>query len=428
MTEAPSYHQVAGDPGLVLMVRSSALVRLGAEAAALLQRGDPRMLEALRPLDRPSAAAAAHEPRAPRAVSLNVATSCNLGCAYCYADRGAFRGPRRPGMSAATMRAAVDRLVSSNAGGRVTLGFIGGEPFANPGLVHEAVAYARSRAAAEGAGIGFSVTTNGTLLRDADVALLRDNAFTVTVSIDGSAAVHDRVRPAAGGGATHARAVAAILPLLRDPGGARVSARATLTRLDLGVARIVADLRAIGFEEVGVSPLRTGPRPDLALRNEDWGVLLVAMREAAAAEWNSLLGGARPAFANLTVALREIAVGASRSLPCGAADNYVSVSAEGTYSACHRTIDDERFALGDVGSGLSQDVRRTFLAERHVDRQEPCRTCWARYLCGGGCHAEVAEAGRDGCDYVRGWLETCLRYYDAALRVRPDLLHEEASS
>jgi hypothetical protein len=37
----------------------------------------------------------------------------------------------------------------------------------------------------------------------------------------------------------------------------------------------------------------------------------------------------------------------------------------------------------------------------------------------------VIAAGRDGCDYVRGWLDTCLRYYDAAFDARPDLFAEE---
>ena len=48
---------------------------------------------------------------------------------------------------------------------------------------------------------------------------------------------------------------------------------------------------------------------------------------------------------------------------------------------------------------------------RHVHRQEPCRSCWARYLCGGGCHHEVISRGRPACDYIRGWLHYCLEAY-----------------
>ena len=57
-----------------------------------------------------------------------------------------------------------------------------------------------------------------------------------------------------------------------------------------------------------------------------------------------------------------------------------------------------------------------WLAARHVHRQEPCRSCWARYLCGGGCHHEVMRRGRPACDYIRGWLHYCLEAY---LRLSP---------
>ena len=50
-------------------------------------------------------------------------------------------------------------------------------------------------------------------------------------------------------------------------------------------------------------------------------------------------------------------------------------------------------------------------AERHVDRQEPCRSCWARYLCGGGCYHEVERRGRIACDYIRDWLTFCIASY-----------------
>ena len=101
------------------------------------------------------------------------------------------------------------------------------------------------------------------------------------------------------------------------------------------------------------------------------------------------------------------------------------MSAQGGYFTCHRTIDDEKFSLGTTSAGLSQARRERFLSARHVDRQEPCRTCWARYLCGGGCHAEVLSAGRSGCNYIRGWLEYCLQFYDRALRERPELFSQE---
>jgi uncharacterized protein len=109
-------------------------------------------------------------------------------------------------------------------------------------------------------------------------------------------------------------------------------------------------------------------------------------------------------------------------LPCGAAAGYVSLGADGGYFTCHRAVDDPRYRIGDLAGGLDQAARARFLDTRHVDRQEPCRSCWARYLCGGGCHVEVLAAGRTGCDFIRGWLDYCLALYDCVLMERPDLL------
>jgi uncharacterized protein len=58
-----------------------------------------------------------------------------------------------------------------------------------------------------------------------------------------------------------------------------------------------------------------------------------------------------------------------------------------------------------------------------VHRQEPCRNCWARYMCGGGCHHEVIHRGRPACNYIRGWLHYCLQAYIRLLERCPEYFH-----
>jgi len=200
-----------------------------------------------------------------------------------------------------------------------------------------------------------------------------------------------------------------------------VTARATVTRRDLRVLERIDALLAAGFGEVGVSPLRTSPVTGLALQEQDWPIFLDEMMRAGEAEWTQLQNQGNLRFSNLAVSLKQLHAGYCKPLPCGSAASYVSVSARGEYFTCHRTVDDPRYSLGSTKQGLSSDQRESFLRARHVDRQEPCRSCWARYLCGGGCHAEVLKAGRSGCDYIRGWLEYCMRFYNRALREFPSL-------
>jgi uncharacterized protein len=417
----PRIHLLPGDPPLVFVVEGSQLFETTPEffeelssdtrvpKATVLDRvrvASPRPAECVLPL--------------PTAISLNVAQACNLSCSYCYADEGRFGG-RATMMSQEVARAAIDRLLKHSDGQRVTVGFIGGEPFLNRNLLYWAVEYTVARAKEIGATVGFSVTTNGTLLTRDDVDLLRSHAFAISVSLDGGAEVNDRDRRSRGGESAFELSLERLRPLLQAPGRAKISARATVTRRDLRVLERIEALVAVGFCEVGVSPLRTSPVAGLALEERDWPVFLDQMVRASEAELQELpqLGHLR--FSNLAAAFKQLHAGYCKPLPCGSAASYVSVGARGEYFTCHRTVDDPRYKLGNITEGLSSGLREDFLRTRHVDMQQPCRSCWARYLCGGGCHAEVLSAGRSGCDYIRGWLEYCLRTYNRVLQEFPSL-------
>ncbi|HMG86546.1 MAG TPA: radical SAM protein [Terracidiphilus sp.] len=417
----PPIHLLPGDPPMVFLVEGSRLFETTPEYFDELSNNPENVQRELIESLRVRNANPAQLPLpAPTAISLNVAQSCNISCSYCYADEGRFGGHELM-MSRDVASASIDRLLESNHGQRVTVGFIGGEPFLNRPLIHWTVDYATNRAKEVGATVGFSVTTNGTLLNSEDLDLLRAHSFAVSVSLDGGSEVNDRERHSRNGESVFERSVERLRPLLRLPGRARITARATITRLDMRILERITPLFESGFSEVGVSPLRTSPREELALRHDDWPVFLGEMVRAAEDELQQLphLGTLR--FSNLAIALKQLHAGYCKPLPCGSVANYVSVSARGEYFTCHRTVDDPRFFLGNTSRGLLSEPRIEFLRARHVDTQQPCRGCWARYLCGGGCHAEVLSAGRSGCDYIRGWLDYCLRTYNLVLREHPSL-------
>ena len=202
----------------------------------------------------------------PQSISLNVSNRCNLSCVYCYASGGNFQGAQDTPMTWDLAKAAVDRLLAgASRDAPVTIGFLGGEPFANRALIHDTVRYASGEGARLGFDVRFSVTSNATLLREEDIALLRRHPFAVTVSIDGSPAQHDqqrpRVRTGLGSWSLMAKRVA---PLLAYPGSAKLAARATVTRDDLDVARRIEAITSLGFPEVGVSPLRVAANADFS--------------------------------------------------------------------------------------------------------------------------------------------------------------------
>jgi uncharacterized protein len=354
----------------------------------------------------------------PQSISLNVSHTCNLGCSYCYAEQGGFGGKQSSSMSWDVARAAVDRLFALAETGPITIGFLGGEPFLNRALIHRVVTYASDLGNSTRRDVRFSVTTNGTMLSADDISLFRRNRFAVTISIDGGAEIQDLQRPMRTGKSSFAALRTAITPLLESPGMARVAARSTVLRSNLLLRERFAVLTELGFPEVGFSPLRQPLESPSAFTAGDWPQYLKELSSLASEQSNAALKGESIRLSNLAIALKQLKRGFSMPFPCSAGGGYFSVSSDGNWFACHRAIGDQAYHMGD-NSGLDSARRREFLQTRHVEAQVDCQRCWARYLCAGGCHQEAAARTTPSCDFIRGWLEHCIRIYGELLEKRP---------
>jgi uncharacterized protein len=209
---------------------------------------------------------------------------------------------------------------------------------------------------------------------------------------------------------------------------AQVSARVTVTRENLAIGETLDALLAIGFRGVGFSPMLKSPRNAGEMAAAELDRFLVEMTACGRKCEQQLAAGEHCGFLNLLTALQQIHRGTHRPYPCGAGAAYVAASADGALYACHRFVGDARAAMGTVADGVDARRQSEWLAARHVHRQEPCRSCWARYLCGGGCHHEVIGRGRVGCDYIRGWLQFCLQAYVRLLGARPNLFALETAA
>lgn len=355
-----------------------------------------------------------------RALSLAVAQKCNLGCTYCYAQGGSFGGPATS-MALSTALASVDLLFGDVAAGeRVNLSFLGGEPLMNRPVIRAATDHARAIAADRGVDVTFSITTNGTQLTVDDGDFFEKHGFAVTVSLDGAGAVHDQLRPFRSGRGSFDRVIERVTPLLERQRRMQVSARVTVTPANLELKETLDAFVALGFHSVGFSPLLRSPTGSHELGSTELAAMLDGMVSCGAEFERRVVVGQRYPFANAVNAMREIHRGTHRPYPCGAGAGYLGVSASGELAACHRFVGDDDGALGDLVDGVDRARQARWLRERHVHRQEPCRSCWARYLCGGGCHHEVIARGRPACDYIRGWLHWCLGAYARLAQRRPD--------
>jgi uncharacterized protein len=345
------------------------------------------------------------------AFSLAVAQKCNLGCTYCYAQQGEFGAPAK-NMDLAQAERAVDLLINgAEPGARLNLSFLGGEPLVNRPVLQAATLRASELAKQRGLSITFSITTNGTLLTEADADFFETHGFAVTISLDGLREAHDALRPYKGGRGSFDNVMRNVAPLLSRQRRMQVSARVTVTPKNLELRKTLDAFVAAGFHSVGFSPMLSAPNGNGEMQADDLEIMLGEMIDCGREFERRSLAGERYPFANMLNAMREIRRGTHRPYPCGAGAGYLGVSADGELSACHRFVGDEEGAMGSLVDGIDLTRQAKWLAERHVHRQEPCRSCWARYLCGGGCHHEVIGRGRPACDYIRGWLHYCLEAY-----------------
>lgn len=362
------------------------------------------------------------------ALSLAIAQKCNLGCTYCYASQGDFGGPSK-NMSLATALKSVELLINGAApGDRVHLTFLGGEPLANRAGLREATEHAARLAAERGVKIGYALTTNGTLLTEADGEFFEKHGFAVTISLDGLREQHDRQRPFKDGRGSFDQIMDRVKPLLVMQRQMQVSVRATVTPDNLQLREGLDHFLALGFHSVGFSPLLRSSNNQGELGADELAAMLEAMVECGLEFEKRVASGQRYAFTNVVNAMRELHKGTHRPYPCGAGAGYLGVSADGQLAACHRFVGDEAGAMGDLENGIDRTKQNIWLAERHVHRQSPCNGCWARYQCAGGCHHEVIARGRPACDYIRGWLLYCLQAYGRLLHRVPEYFQGDQPS
>ncbi len=423
-TSSSALAHVSGN--LLLMAENAAIYEIESEdvsaIAEALENGDTAAREVLGQigLDAPVAVPPpTPELNSVKALALTVSQTCNLACSYCYASGGNFGGSDTR-MSWDVAKRAVDRLIADTIpGGAIKIAFMGGEPMVARELIEQVVAYANQVAATRAISAGYSLTTNGTLITPHDAEFFARHQFAITVSLDGGRAVNDVLRPTRGGGGSFDRVAKRMQPLFELKDRLSLSARVTVTPENLDLRSVVADIAALGFSSVGFSPMITSPTGSGALSGNQFDTLLEAMTECGDEWMAATLAGEHHAFANLATVLGELHRGKPRSHGCGAVRDYLAVDASGEYSACHRFVRDPQGRMGNLDSGIDHVARVDFLSARSVEKQTPCSSCWARRLCGGGCHQEVLHAGRPACHFVRGWLDYGLRSYGQLLSRQP---------
>lgn len=347
-----------------------------------------------------------------KSFSLSVAQTCNLGCTYCYAEQGTF-GSKPDNMQLEVALNSVDQLFSDAIQGEhYTLAFMGGEPLFNRDVLYKATAYACEKAQQLGITIGFTITTNATLIRPEDLYFFNTYHFTVTVSIDGVGESHNQLRPYVSGKGSFEKVKDKVLSLVNYPNrNYKVFARATITPKNMQVMETLKGFQKLGFDSIQFSPMLNSPNGKEQLTEEEIDNLLIEFKKCGDYFEDEFKNKRLVPFQNILSTLSQIHSYQKQSYPCGAGGSYMSVSAKGELYACHRFVNDENGLMGNIQVGLNENKQAEWLSSKQLSAQVDCSSCWARNLCAGSCHHEVMYRGRPACNYIRGWIDYCLGLY-----------------
>lgn len=157
-------------------------------------------------------------------VLLKVASRCNLDCSYCYVyhmgDENWRTLPKRMAADTQELVVAELRALMRAQGWPFSIVLHGGEPLLL-GLPRLESLFKALRDAL-GDACGTSIQTNGVLITNAVLDLCAAHNVTLSVSLDGPSAVHDRFRVDLRQRPTHAQVVAGLQRLQSHPAAERL--------------------------------------------------------------------------------------------------------------------------------------------------------------------------------------------------------------
>ena len=340
-------------------------------------------------------------------VILELTEVCNLACTYCYEQN---RVSKNPVMSSLLARSAVTQLLCEK--GRV--GFYGGEPLLNFDTLFSVVSFL------QGQGISFSLTTNGSLLTKEIADFLALHNFSVILSLDGPASIHDSRRRTCTGKDSFA-AVFQGLSLLKLSGVKHVVLRSTFCPGDTDLLERVTYLNSLcdlGYADgVSIEPTCLCSS-SCSTKSEEWTEASIQKLDfqfedivlwAAARKKQGL----PVRFHSLTLFSDRLKDDAFHFSECGAGSGMVLVSTSGDLYACHRKGDTR---IGSLVPGVDKEQQRKWLLHS-ITSCSDCLQCKLFGVCGGICkeqslqrHGNLLHADAIGCAFRKLWIKHALTY------------------
>lgn len=322
-------------------------------------------------------------------IVLFITEQCNLRCIYCYEQcNNQQRQYSTKSISFDTFKKTFGLFIEESDRKHISISFFGGEATLYPEIIKEIVLYCNENIKSLDKTVSYSLTTNGMLLTPDFIDFINEHGFSLVVSCDGPEEIQDAQRVNKSGIGNYKKLMDNLRLLLQKLGPERITIRSTMTSISLDIEKIFNHFIDMGFISISIEPaIFPSDNPYYVTETA-----LIRCFEDFAQTYCELKKQ-RPElhFFLFEQLIKRVKVASPLTKQCGIGSGSITIAPDGKIYPCQRLVGYEEMCLGNVSKGIENKSLKTSLANSYVYTKEECTSCWAKYICGGGCPAESYE-------------------------------------
>lgn len=346
-----------------------------------------------------------------KTLTINVTQICNLHCHYCAAGGdGTYGDPVRQISVEKTLPQIKFFLEQLPPGSPFHIIFLGGEPLLYPEAIRGIAAYTQELSLPLNIQSSFHIITNGTLINQKFVDLMKGLKPSITFSMDGDPATNDQARPQRNGKGSSAMALAGLNVLLQNRSEfADITIHSVFTKQNLKVVQAYEFFSQFAVDRFEFT-FDVTEKDEQA--NQEFIQQMKQVSKLAFARGGEEALRMIPLYDSYFNSLDQQI---RKTSHCGAGKALLSSNSRGQLFSCPLEISHRS---EQVGEGVDLNYEKLAALQKPLVELNNCGLCWARHLCAGGCmYNHKATTGNAHekhptyCERTRSLITDALMYY-----------------
>ncbi|MDR2835059.1 MAG: radical SAM protein [Bacteroidales bacterium] len=360
-------------------------------------------------------------------VILPIAANCNLKCSYCFAQTD--NNFRFKNYDKQDVEKIINFVMNSfeNKEQPVNFVFFGGEPFLNIEVIKHSIQYVKCNFSNRK--IGYSVTTNATIINNEIINIIKENNIAVLLSVDGPDDEYN-VRLFKNGKKSINKVLENIVILKKNNIFPEI--RATFTSNNPHLIKTVDFFEQMQLKfNIAFAYVSENKLHNLANYNDKNLIHIENELNELLIYYEKKICNKEVIFNKWIENINKFRFRVKQHLVCSAGLSFYTITADGTIFSCAHFMNDKKFAIGNILEGV---IDKTDFIPIDIDNITDCSNCWVKYLCSGGCVSQKISAGlsnksansKNECKLEKLRWKFLLKLYYKILIINPKYFENES--